>query len=294
MKQLLRNLLDSKAAHYASSFRRVLLGREIGEVFSAVRSLSSDVYEQRSDILRSTAANPLNRFGRRCFSQGDEDGITLEIVRRLGLKSGTYCEFGVGNGFENNTLILAAAGWKGFWIGGESLSFNFQNLNRFNYQREWVTLENIDKLARNGIEFLKSDIDYLSFDLDGNDYFFVRRLLEQGINPKVFVVEYNGKFPPPVRFKINYDPKHQWNFSDYFSASLQTFVDLFEEFGYKLVCCNSQTGCNAFFVRDEFSALFIDVPTEIEKLYQPPRYWGASRAGHSQSPKTVERIFSDA
>jgi hypothetical protein len=27
--------------------------------------------------------NPLNRFGAKFFSQSDEDGITLEIIRRL-------------------------------------------------------------------------------------------------------------------------------------------------------------------------------------------------------------------
>lgn len=27
--------------------------------------------------------NPFNKYGKRCFSQCDEDGITLEIVKRL-------------------------------------------------------------------------------------------------------------------------------------------------------------------------------------------------------------------
>ena len=51
--------------------------------------------------------NPLTRYGRKCFSQADEDGITLEILRRIGIQDGTFCEFAVGNGLENNTLLLA-------------------------------------------------------------------------------------------------------------------------------------------------------------------------------------------
>jgi hypothetical protein len=54
--------------------------------------------------------NPLNRFGAKYFSQGEEDGLTLEIIKRLGIKNGTFAELGVGNGLENNTLILLASG----------------------------------------------------------------------------------------------------------------------------------------------------------------------------------------
>jgi hypothetical protein len=51
----------------------------------------------------------------------DEDGITFEIPRRIGLADGVFAEFGVGNGVENNTLAPAAAGWTGFWVDGEDL-----------------------------------------------------------------------------------------------------------------------------------------------------------------------------
>jgi len=55
--------------------------------------------------------NPLNAFGKKCYSQTDEDGITLEILRRIDcLRNGTYAEYGVGDGTENNTLVLAALG----------------------------------------------------------------------------------------------------------------------------------------------------------------------------------------
>src|ERR1700730_90773 len=68
--------------------------------------------------------NPLLKHGGRVYSQNDEDGITFEILRRLGIARGVFAEFGVGNGVENNTLSLAAAGWSGIWIGGEGLAFD--------------------------------------------------------------------------------------------------------------------------------------------------------------------------
>ena len=33
--------------------------------------------------INDTHKNPLNKFGKKCFSQADEDGITLEIIKRL-------------------------------------------------------------------------------------------------------------------------------------------------------------------------------------------------------------------
>ena len=45
----------------------------------------------------------------------DEDGITIEIFKRLkNLNSGSFLELGVGDGTENNTLILLSLGWKVF------------------------------------------------------------------------------------------------------------------------------------------------------------------------------------
>ena len=118
---------------------------------------------------------------RRYFSQTDEDGITLEIVRRLGIKAGTFAEFGVGNGLENNTLILLANGWRGFWIGGQDLAFNHKlNPKRFAFFKAWVSLENVAGLMKQGFESIgTNELDVLSLDLDGNDYYIARELLKE-------------------------------------------------------------------------------------------------------------------
>jgi hypothetical protein len=95
-------------------------------LFEAISNLPNhDFLLQSVHAGRARAAkNPLNHFGAKYFSQTDEDGITLEIVKRIGIACGTFAELGVGNGLENNTLILLANGWRGFWLGGEELSFN--------------------------------------------------------------------------------------------------------------------------------------------------------------------------
>jgi hypothetical protein len=263
--------------------------------------LQNDILQSQHDFLMraewtrsiSAAKNPLNRLGAKYFSQTDEDGITLEIVRRLGIKVGTFAELGVGNGLENNTLILLANGWRGFWIGGEDLAFNHKlNPKRFAFFKARVSLENVARLMHQGLENIATnELDVLSLDLDGNDYYFAQELLKTGILPKLFILEYNAKFPPPIKWTIKYDANHLWDFTDYHGASLALFSELLADFSYTLVCCNAATGANAFFVRNEYLSHFTDVPKNIDDIFIGCRYQLYKRWGHPTSPKTVERML---
>lgn len=245
--------------------------------------------------LQETQLNPLNRYGKKCFSQTDEDGITLEILRRIKKTgNGVFAEFGVADGTENNTLILVALGWKGFWVGGDELAFDADvNKRRFSYIKNWITLDNIVSLANKGLSDIgEKSVDLISLDLDGNDYYFVEALLRNLPQPKVFIVEYNAKFPPPIKFKIQYNDKHIWNADDYFGASLNSFAELFERYGYSLICCNAHTGANAFFVQNAYMHLFEDVPKDINDIFMEPKYYLYKNFGHKKSLKTIVNIFN--
>lgn len=238
--------------------------------------------------------NPLNAYGKKCFSQSDEDGITLEIIKRIGIEKGVYGEFGCGNGYENNTIALAATGWKGFWVGGVDLRFKYKNTKNFNFDKKWITRENAFELFSNGLKKLgEKKVDLFSLDLDGNDIYILEELLEKIEPPSVIIAEYNSKFFPPLSFRIKYDPNHVWGVDDYLGASLSEFVKVLNKYSYKLVCCNSATGANAFFVKNEYADKFNDVPNDIEKIYVEARYQLLSETGngHKPSTKTIERVF---
>jgi hypothetical protein len=258
-----------------------------------LRKLSDLILQHQGRQLRNEHPNPLNRSGRKCFSQTDEDGITLEILRRIGLNGhGTYAEFGVGNGTENNTLILAALGWKGFWVGGQDLAIDIIRTERFMFMKSWITLDNILESTAAGMSALDIEsLDIVSLDLDGNDFYLVEKLLLGNIRPKLFIIEYNAKFPPPVEFCIAYDPDHKWALNDYFGASLSSFARLFTAHGFRLVCCNSLTGSNAFFIDVEYGDHFPDVPTDINQIFVEPRYALFNNYGHKRSSKVVENIL---
>ena len=124
----------------------------------------------------------------------------------------------------------------------------------------------------------------------------IDELLKNNFKPKLFIVEYNAKFPPPIKWTITYNEKHIWDGSDYYGASLASFNELFEKNNYKLVCCNSHTGSNAFFVKKEFEKLFEDVPKDINDIYVAPRYflhnvYGSNSFSHHQSVKTINKLF---
>lgn len=242
--------------------------------------------------------NPFNNFGKKMFSQTDEDGLTFEIVRRLGLEKGTFAEFGVGDGLENNTLALIAAKWRGFWAGNENLAFDPNPEGRsplnFAYIKAFITRANILDIVGTGLESIgKRELDLISIDLDGNDIYFVELLLAKAIAPKVFIVEYNGKFIPPIDWRIDYADDYRWDHTDYTGASFCAFHNVFKANGYFPVCCNRFSGVNAFFVRNEYRHLFPDVPEDIDRIWCPPMYFLMRYYGHPQSVRTVANVIRD-
>lgn len=268
------------------------------DAFNTLRRLLPaffDIYlEGLAEDRKASSRNPFSKFGMKCFSQSDEDGLTLEIVKRLNLgKNSVFVELGVGDGVENNTLILKALGWSGVWIGAQDLKLSLpKNLKNFNFSQSWVTLENVSALIEESTHRINaSHVDLLSIDLDGNDYHFLNEILAKGCDPKIIILEYNAKFPPPVSWIMPYNNTHTWQQDDYFGASLSAFDELLRSFGYALICCNSQSGANAFYVKRSYLHLFPEVPEDIRDIFVPPRYHLPATYGHKLSLKTIESIF---
>jgi hypothetical protein len=214
------------------------------------------------------STNPLDAFARKIFSQADEDGITLEILKRIGISDRACLEIGAGNGIENNTLVLLAHGWKAIWIDGVPLAFDSKiNPKRLFHAQRFVTRENLIEIVKLAPENFRNQIELISVDIDGNDGYLIEEFFVHGIKPSVYVVETNEAFPPPIVFKQKYSVDHVYDRSRNFGWSLQAYVDLFSQHGYRLVACNPQTGANAFFVRADHLDHFADVPTDLNQLY---------------------------
>jgi hypothetical protein len=280
----LARLLDGlrKPARFARGITatlRRLDGLASAEVLFAIR---------RDRVMR----NPLLAYGAKHYSQHDEDGIIEEIARRvLGPRCGTFLELGVGNGLENNTLNLLAKGWRGVWLGGESLAFASTG-PRLHYKQCWIKLDNISQLVHEALR--AHDIeqpDLLSVDLDGNDHAFCKQMVASGLKPAIWIVEYNARFSADTRWVMPYDGDHQWDRTDYFGASLAAFHELLAPAGYRLVACNV-TGVNAFFVRTDLAAEhFPEVPDDWRLMAMSPTYLLYPSFTHPQSVRTVQSLL---
>jgi hypothetical protein len=237
--------------------------------------------------------NPLLGFGAKSYSQNDEDGIIAEILARVIGRGemGTFLEFGVGDGLENNTLNLLMSGWRGVWLGGESLRFGKIG-SRLRFNRCWIDRDNAVTLARAELDVLAIDVpDLVSIDLDGNDWYVCQALLESGIRPAVFVVEYNAKLSPGSFWVMPYDPLNTWVGDDYFGASLGAFNRLMNSSGYRLVGCNI-TGSNAFYVQEEAVGKFPEIPEDCLAMYMAPTYIRYPMFGHVASTRLVEDVLA--
>jgi len=236
-------------------------------------------WKVKTDILdqpRYKDDKRLLKYGFKAYSQADEDGIIQEIFQRIGVTNKTFIEIGVGDGLENNTLFLLLKGWKGFWVDGDLKNikaihnkfFFLKDSGCLKIKQAWIDKDNIDSLIK---DFgLPQEVDLLSIDIDGNDYHVFKNIVS--LNPRVVVIEYNAKLPPPVKWVMTYNQCHTKTNTDYFGASLKSFEYLFQKKGYLLVGCNI-VGSNAFFVRKDLIGEHFHSDCSAENHYEEPKNW---------------------
>ena len=213
----------------------------------------------------------LDKFGYKVYSQNDEDGIIQEIFKRIGTTNKIFIEFGVNDGLESNCHFLLFNGWEGLWIEGCEENFNRLKNNfskplskkQLTAINAFITVDNINKLISEDGK-VNGEIDLLSIDIDGNDYWIWEKI--NCIHPRVVVIEYNAKFPPPCEWVMEYNSNHIWDSSDKHGASLKSLEVLGNRLGYALVGTN-RNGINAFFVKKELAEGLFAEPATAENLY---------------------------
>jgi len=272
------------------------LVRELQQIRDAIWALRGQATHhllmQRESFFRHLLATgkkyqdprALNHYEFQSFSQNGEDGLIAEIFRRIGPGSRFFVECGVGEGLENNTVFLLRQGWKGAWIEGDGRCAQRIQAHlavplasgQLQFLREFVTAENINALFQR--LNVPNEFDLLSLDIDRNTSHAWRALRQ--FRPRVVVIEYNATFPPHIAWEVPYAADRAWNRTTHFGASLKALEQLGQELGYALVGCDF-SGTNAFFVRADLDLAGFAGPLTAEALYEPPRYWTGTRAGHA-------------
>ncbi len=180
----------------------------------------------------------------RAKGQSDESQIIYDLAKDA---PRTFVEFGF-HPIEFNCAALArSADWQGLLVDGSARQVaDARSLfaDRIRIIESFLTLENIDF-----IKFHFPQTGVLSIDVDGNDYWFLEKLIDA--NPTVVCVEYNASMGLES-ITVPYDPsfdryqKHPSGW--YHGASLAAFSKLCATHGYGLAAISSAGG-NAFFTR---------------------------------------------
>lgn len=225
----------------------------------------------------------------RCFSQHGEDGILWFLFSLIGTSNKQVVEVCAGDGVECNAAnLIINDSWTGLLFDGNKRKIEYgriyyaHNLNTLQCPptlvNAWIDAEHVDALiTSNGMQ---GEIDLLSLDMDGVDYWVCRSITS--VTPRVIVVEYNAGLGPHESVSVPYRLDFRAE-NDYWGASLTAFVNLLRQKGYRLVGCE-RSGINAFFVQS-------DIAEDILPEVSPEHCFTLTRAGqiYNQRASIISR-----
>lgn len=176
----------------------------------------------------------------RIWEDHGEEMLLDYIFEQIGVVSKFCVEFGAN--YRGPTWRLRKEfGWKSL------LMDSAPNSEMSDIYCEMITKENINSL------FLKykvpAEYDFLSVDVDGNDYWIWRALDEKVFSARVVCIEYNCHIPPDQSVSLYYDPDRVYKQNKKYGASAAAFYNLAFLKGYSLVCVAGFM--NMIFIRND-------------------------------------------
>ena len=216
--------------------------------------------------------------GFRVFSQFDEDGVILFLLAAADGGPRRVLDLGAGDGVyaSNCANLLLNLGFDGLLVeaDGGSISAAERFYARHPDTRErppatvqaFLTRENVDDVV--SAAGLEGEIDLLSIDVDGNDYWLWEALA--CVQPRFVVIEAHpelGRDDYVMPYRADFvwkaappDGRH--------GASLLALVRLGERLGYRPVGAN-QYGFNVFFAREDVAPALPAI--SLDQLFERAR-----------------------
>lgn len=198
--------------------------------------------------------------GFRIFSQFDEDGIILFLLGAVGIGPAKFVEIGGGDGVwaSNSANLALNLGFDGLFIDGnqdlikrgEKFYADHPDTSFYcpRFKHALVTRSNVNEILNEaGFE---GEIDLLSIDIDGNDYWIWEAI--DCIQPRIVVIETHVEFglnSVVVPYKEDFVWKPGMH-PHYLGASPLAMTKLANRLGYRLVGAN-RFGFNAFYLRKD-------------------------------------------
>ena len=217
----------------------------------------------RSAVEEERPLPPLRETGLRVFSEADEDGILLFLLAVVGVDRGRFVDIGAGDCItaSNCANLALNLGFHGLFVDadrdGIEIGRRFYESHRDTRAyppktaHAFVTRENVNDVIRGaGID---GEIDVLSIDIDGNDYWIWEAIT--CVRPRIVVIETHTEYGLAdvcAPYRADFEWRHATP-DEVFGASPVATRRLGVQLGYRLVGGN-RYGFNAFFVRDDLGA----------------------------------------
>ena len=242
----------------------------------AVQAVQRQLFHYYQDCAKAGKLISIGDTGFSNFTQFEEDGIILFLFATLGTTKKTFIEIGSDDGVNSNSANLVLNfGWHGLFIDGDSSSIKRGQHFYKKYPTNWayhpkflcakLTRENVNQLI--SAAGFSGEIDFLSIDIDGNDYWIWDALTV--ISPRVVMIETHVEFGYH-NIVVPYDPGYFFpgKHPVYHGASPVAMNNLAKRKGYRLVGANSY-GFNAIFVRNDVGQDLLPEVT-VDSILQHP------------------------
>jgi hypothetical protein len=196
----------------------------------------------------------LEKYSRNIFSsQWGEEGVLIEIARRMNITQGVACEIGGADGLycANTALLIRDYGWSGTFVESDLGAHHRCKRNWLGYPKVSSVLMRVGPENVNNI--VPDPCDLLSIDVDGNDYAILNALQSR---PKIVIVEIDSSIP-----------LHIHGFNPEGAASFRAMTALGIAKHFRLLC---HTG-NLVFCDEQHGNLFPEI--DVDPLQHPERYF---------------------
>ncbi|HEY9286231.1 MAG TPA: hypothetical protein VIP46_22460 [Pyrinomonadaceae bacterium] len=248
------------------------------------------------------ASLPLRRTGFSSFGEEELlEGLVAELLPR---GSRTAVDIGAGDGRTgSNTLALFKSGWRGVGVEWDARKFAklanvYERLPDVSACRLRVTPGNVVALLEAyGVE---RDFGVLSVDIDSYDYWVLDAVLRR-FRPGIVVTEINEKIPPPIAFRVNYDPDFRPR-HHFFGYSIACLEELCARRGYALVELEYNNaflapaelaGARSLPVEAAYRRGYLERPDRHEKFHRNENMEALHALSPEEGVRFIRQFFSD-
>tara|TARA_R110000744_G_scaffold85536_1_gene167175 strand:+ start:1485 stop:2306 length:822 start_codon:yes stop_codon:yes gene_type:complete len=181
---------------------------------------------------------------KKIFSQFNQDGVLEAIFDAIGVTNRYFVEFGSHGkkDSQGNTAFLRGE----FKFDGLLMDGSEYGDTDYKVHKEFIRAETInDTFKKHNVP---SEFDFLSIDIDGEDFHVMNAINLDNFKPRVVSVEINPCIPPPFHLVQKHDSDWVWDGGDYYGCSVAAIAELMESKNYSLVCI---CGVDAIFIDND-------------------------------------------